>query len=506
MAEDMASGEQRAALLRQYDLGNAADRAAFDRITAFLAQLCESPIALVSIVGPDRQEFIGRTGLDAEGTPRELSFCAHAMLGDDIMVVPDARMDPRFADNALVTGEPGIRFYAGAPLTSKSDEPLGSLCVIDREPRAGLSDLQRQGLLTLAAEVADRLEGQRRTNLSRAQNRKSQKALTESEQRFQVLADSMPQMVWSTQPDGFHDYYNARWYQFTGMPDGSTDGEGWNDMFHPEDQERAWARWRHSLETGDPYEIEYRLRHHSGEYRWTLGRALPMRDESGTIIRWFGTCTDIHEQKLALEERELIAHELSHRIKNIFSVIAGLIGLSAREYPGLNDLADDLRDRVLALGRAHDQVRPHSSRSAPMVGSGNSLKALIREIMAPYGSRSSTQIRIEGPDVEIDDRSATPLALSLHELATNAARYGALSIADGGVHIDISSTADTCTIIWREQGGPDASRPGEAGFGTRMIQLSVGRQLGGTIAAEWRPEGLTTRLVIPAKAMNRQRA
>src|SRR5690606_38011506 len=154
-------------------------------------------------------------------------------------------------------------------------------------------------------------------------------ALAESERRFRTPSDTMPQMVWSTRPDGHHDYFNARWYEFTGMPEGSTDGDIWGEMFHPDDRERAWTEWRHCLETGDPYQIEYRLRHHSGEYRWTLGRALPIHDGQGHILRWIGTCTDIHESKLAAEERELVAQELSHRIKNIFAVLNGIIGLSA---------------------------------------------------------------------------------------------------------------------------------------------------------------------------------
>jgi PAS domain S-box-containing protein len=130
-------------------------------------------------------------------------------------------------------------------------------------------------------------------------------ALLASEARFRAIANAMPQMVWSTLPDGFHDYYNDRWYEFTGVPYGSTDGEGWNDMFHPEDQPRAWQKWRHSLQTGEPYEIEYRLRRHDGAYRWTLGRALPVRDEEGRITRWMGTCTDIQE---LVEARELLAN------------------------------------------------------------------------------------------------------------------------------------------------------------------------------------------------------
>ena len=108
-------------------------------------------------------------------------------------------------------------------------------------------------------------------------------AASDSETRFRTLADTMPQMVWSTLPDGSHDYYNARWYEFTGAPYGSTDGEGWAGMFHPDDQDRAWAVWNRSLTTGEPYEIEYRLKHHSGVYRWTLGRAMPIRDDEGDV-------------------------------------------------------------------------------------------------------------------------------------------------------------------------------------------------------------------------------
>ena len=123
--------------------------------------------------------------------------------------------------------------------------------------------------------------------------------LRESEANLKAITNSVDQMIWSTRPDGFHDFYNDRWYEFTGMPYGSTDGEAWNGMFHPDDQERAWARWRDSLVTGRPYHIEYRLRHWSGAYRWVIGRANAVRGADGEIVRWYGTCTDIHELKVA---------------------------------------------------------------------------------------------------------------------------------------------------------------------------------------------------------------
>ncbi len=320
--------------------------------------------------------------------------------------------------------------------------------------------------------------------------------------RFYILANTMPQMVWSTLPDGYHDYYNARWYEFTGMPAGSTDGEGWSGMFHPDDQERARERWQHSLDTGEPYDIEYRLRSADGEYRWVLGRALPMREPDGRITRWFGTCTDIHDHKLALEQREILSHELSHRIKNIFSVIGGLVGMVTQARPELRPVAEELRERILSLGRAHDFVRPHSAASAPAEPQGR-LHGMLGQLLAPYGLAGRTRITVRGEDPEIDDRSATPLALVFHELATNAAKYGALSTLDGSVEIKLRSIADAVCVVWTEQGGPAVVAPLVAGFGARLMQLSVVRQLGGKIDRDWRPEGLVVTLTIPKSALRR---
>lgn len=325
--------------------------------------------------------------------------------------------------------------------------------------------------------------------------------LAESEMRFRTLADTMPQMVWSTLPDGYHDYYNARWYEFTGVPPGSTDGEGWNGMFHPDDQDRAWTVWRHSLTTGDPYRIEYRLKHHSGAYRWVLGQALPMRDGAGRITRWFGTCTDIHEQRLAQEEREVIAQELSHRIKNIFAVIGGIISLNARTHPEAKDFADGLRGRILALGRAHDFVRPHSRESAAR-SNPSSLQALIRDLLQPYRDGEFERVHFHGVDATIDDGTATPLALLFHELATNAAKYGALSHGDGRVEISSEIVGDDYLLHWREIGGP-APRPGAVGFGSRLISLSVEGQLRGRLERRYGEAGLEVDIGIPLQSLSR---
>jgi PAS domain S-box-containing protein len=193
-------------------------------------------------------------------------------------------------------------------------------------------------------------------------------ARRDTESKFRTIANAMPQMVWSTLPDGTHDYFNQQWYDFTGLPVGSTDGHLWSQAFHPDDRAHASALWQRSLVTGELYEVHYRLRRHCGEYHWTLGRALPVRDEAGVITRWMGTCTDIHDQKLAEEELRqsnhrkddflaMLAHELRNPLAPI-STAAQLLTLSpgnetrvrqasaiiSRQVLHMTDLVDDLLD------------------------------------------------------------------------------------------------------------------------------------------------------------------
>ena len=126
------------------------------------------------------------------------------------------------------------------------------------------------------------------------------RAVSERTSALLTMTDAMPQMVWSTRPDGYHDYFNQRWYQRTGTTPAQMMGDGRKPLFHPDDRERAWSGWQHALATGEPFEMEYRLRMADGSYRWTLGRALPVRDPAtGGITRWFGTCTDIEDSVLA---------------------------------------------------------------------------------------------------------------------------------------------------------------------------------------------------------------
>ncbi|QDL93897.1 PAS domain S-box protein (plasmid) [Paroceanicella profunda] len=337
------------------------------------------------------------------------------------------------------------------------------------------------------------------------ERRRSEDALRESEQRFRALADSMPQMIWTALPGGRHDYYNARWYQFTGEEeprDGAT-RDSWAQLLHPEDRDTALENWEEALSTGEVYEDEYRLRDSAGNHPWILARAVPIRDNWGRVSRWFGTFTDINEQRIAAEEREMIAQELSHRIKNIYSVLSGLISLSARSYPGVQDFAEQLRQRIFAMGQAHDLVRPHSNASQPLVGD-TTLHAMIRQLLRPFMEHNSARVSIGGDDLKVDDQAATPMALLIHELATNAAKYGGLAPEGSGISVETRLRGDRVELLWREHAGAGyAAADMEAGFGSRLISLSIEGQMRGRFTRTWTDSGLSMAVDVPLASLRR---
>lgn len=178
--------------------------------------------------------------------------------------------------------------------------------------------------------------------------------LQESEARLRFMADTVPQLVWITRPDGFHEYYNKHWYEYTGTTPGETDGEGWNNLFHPDDQERARKIWRASLETGEPYEIKYRLYNASTKtYRWVIGRALPHKNQKGKIVKWYGTCTDIDDSVREIERRKKLEKELKHERDSLELRVA-------ERTSQLKLTNEGLRDEIKKRQKVEEQIRLYS--------------------------------------------------------------------------------------------------------------------------------------------------
>ncbi|MES2787009.1 MAG: PAS domain S-box protein [Pseudomonadota bacterium] len=367
----------------------------------------------------------------------------------------------------------------------------------------------------------------------------AEQALRASESQFRTIADAVPQMVWSTLPDGFHDYYNRQWYEFTGMPHGSTDGEAWNDMFHPDDQPRAWQVWRHSLDTMEPYEIEYRLRHRSGEYRWVLGRALPVRNEQGEVVRWMGTCTDIHEQKqfrdelLAANRRKddflaMLAHELRNPLAPIStaaqllkaaphdpSTVMRCAAIVERQVRHMTELVDDLLDvSRVTRGLVELEKAPVAIKTVVV----NAIEQ-VRPLIEARGHQLTT--RMPAGDVHVLG-DATRLVQVVSNLLNNAAKYtppgGSLwvsvavgeqvevRVSDDGVGIEPQLLPHVYDLFTQGERTPDRAQGG-LGLGLALVR-SLAELHGGKVTAQspGHAQGSTFIVTLPLLAVKPESA
>lgn len=286
--------------LRALDVLDSGPEREFDALVHAAALTCGVPISLISLVDADRQWFKANVGLPGvTETPRELAFCAHAILQEGVLEVPDATADPRFAGNALVTGDPDIRFYAGAPLRLGDGTRAGTLCVIDRRPRT-LDATQREVLRHLALAAAQMLEGRRALRSERelgSRMEAASAALAESEARFRALCDASPLGVFATDRDGACTYTNARWQTIYGLSLGQSLGQGWASTLHPEDRDAVIATWAHAARTGVEFDMEFRIRHPDGAERCVHARARATADALGATSGYVGAVEDVTESR-----------------------------------------------------------------------------------------------------------------------------------------------------------------------------------------------------------------
>ncbi|HEX8445923.1 MAG TPA: PAS domain S-box protein [Sphingomonas sp.] len=258
----------------------------FDDLAALAADICDAPIALITFVDNERQWFKATVGVDVRETMAGDSFCIHAIAADDILIVPDARRDPRFADNHLVR-EMNLAFYAGIPLRTDDGFILGTICVLDHRPRQ-LEPVQLRALERLARQVM-RLLALRRTA----------QAQQESDRRFRNMADHAPVMMWVTEPDGACTYLNQRWYDYTGQTEAQALGFGWLGAVHPDDRATVEQTFHTANAAHAPYRVDYRLRRADGSYRWAIDAAAPRFDGNGQWLGYVGSVIDIDERREA---------------------------------------------------------------------------------------------------------------------------------------------------------------------------------------------------------------
>jgi len=186
----------------------------------------------------------------------------------------------------------------------------------------------------------------------------AEEKLKDSEERLRFMADTMPQLVWITRPDGYHEYYNRHWYEYTGTQEGDTDGEGWNNLFHKDDQDVARKTWLKSLKTGEPYEMKYRLYNaKTNQYRWVIGRALPYKNDKNEIVKWYGTCTDIDDSIKEIEKRKKLETQLQLEKERLESRVAERTSQLKLTNEGLRDEIKKRQDVEQKLRQYGDELK-----------------------------------------------------------------------------------------------------------------------------------------------------
>lgn len=281
-------------------------------------------------------------------------------------------------------------------------------------------------------------------------------------------------------------------YDLWGIPRGiDVQFEDLSAHIHPADRDRVRAAFTATRALAGPYEIDFRIMI-GDELKWISARG--QGEDAGMVKRiMFGIFIDVTGRKQAEEGRELLAGEMSHRVKNLLAITSGLTTITSRSTATTTDMARELIQRLTALGRAHDLVRPIRGQE----GKAALLGDLLTVLLAPYDDLGafSGRIRVSVPRMGVGEDAATTLALVIHELATNSLKYGALSAEAGTLDVSCAAPDEDVVVVWMERGGhPVVAPSGPGGYGSTLVQRSVSRQLGGTIERDWQPDGVVVTL------------
>lgn len=297
----------------------------------------------------------------------------------------------------------------------------------------------------------------------------------EAEDRLRTLMEGIPQLVWRSADEGWWTWSSPQWQAFTGQSLEESLGRGWLDAVHPDDREGARRAWAQARSDGF-LDLEYRVRHApSGDYLWHHTRSAPVRDASGRIVEWLGTTTDVQQLKELQERQAVMVAELQHRTRNLIAVVRSIVGQTMSAARSMEDFQATFNDRLGALARVQGLLS--RSEQEPIT-----IEALVRMELDALGGPNGTRHRIalEGPPVRIRPSVVQTLALALHELATNARKYGALSTERGSLTVQWRAYDEDgeprLVLEWIEQGVGPAPDPADAdrrGYGRELIERAL---------------------------------
>ncbi len=328
----------------------------------------------------------------------------------------------------------------------------------------------------------------------------AEQRLRENEERFRVLATSIPQLVFRTRSDGHRTWPSPQWIDFTGLGFDASLGVGWLDAIHPDDREATLAAWRDSATSG-AYYVEHRVwRRVDGEYRWHQTRARPI--ESGDPNSdWVGTMTDIHDLRGLQGRQQMLMAELQHRTRNLLAVVQSIASQTLRKSPSLREFGVEFEGRLRAIGRVQSLLGRPGQRDLD-------LRSLVELELGAYAGEAleSGRVELRGPHVALPAASAQAFVLGIHELATNAFKYGALARPNGRLTVNWAvgnhGKGPEVSLEWRETGVPTArdGTPRRRGYGTELIERALPYQLRARTRLEFTDDGVRCLIDVPLRS------
>ncbi|WP_294391113.1 PAS domain-containing protein [uncultured Sphingomonas sp.] len=321
-------------------------------------------------------------------------------------------------------------------------------------------------------------------------------ALIESEARFRTLVEGMPQLVWRAVDGGCWTWASPQWTTYTGLSMDDSLGHGWLQALHPDDRSAARAEWARAS-SGSHFDVEARIYHKlQGRYRHFRTRASSVRGADGTILEWLGTSTDVDDLLKLQHRQKVLLAELQHRVRNMLTVVRSVFGRTVEAGGDLETIADHFSGRLNALART--QV----IGSKTMRGETD-LESLIRDEFLTVGVTDGPSVTIEGPSVSLPLKVAQTLGLAIHELTTNAVKYGAFAQSQAKLDVRWEINMDcgeprSLDLSWIEQGMPAiAIQPSRRGFGRELIEEALPYQLGADTELEFRGGGVRCWIRLP---------
>lgn len=319
----------------------------------------------------------------------------------------------------------------------------------------------------------------------------AQRQLRESERRLRAFVEATSDAIYRMNPD---------WSQLLHLDGGTflADAEhamaDWMSVYlHQEDHARVQAAIEQAVATRQPLELEHRVHQADGSIGWVASRAVPLTDEQGNLVEWFGAASDITEQRRTNEHLRLVINELNHRVKNTLAMVQAIAMRTFRAAPDMAVAQEQFAARLVALAQANDLLT--GERWA-----GASLYSAIEQAVRPH-QHDPARCILSGSDLRVSPKTALALALAMHELSTNAVKYGAWSNDSGRVAIAWSVPGDRLLVEWREAGGPPVTPPARRGFGSRLIERGLAGELGGTVTLYFDPGGVRCTIEAPLAAV-----